>query len=537
MRKPIAISEDFGVLSLTLAFGVKILYTGHMQKMFDVLRIRSFALWIAIVCCAPQISLAQETPRYRALLIACERFVSYVETTPVGKHNLQMVEKILAQDLRGFEISRQYGVTSSKEALAAAIRYAFRDAKKGDISLLYICTHGEFDPNAENQEGYLILSDGALEDRVSASQLQAMLDPIGGTKMLLVDACNSGALIGKGMSPTEEMLSSPRLFQSDDYKLLLSSGANEQSWYWHASLDTTPPGSSYFTTALALGAGYLGGFAADANRDGTITLKEMYNYLWVNQASSTVQMFPQDDDFPFIVYDRALLQQNHSGELIGFVFPSTTLNAEKPILTFQYTATKSTRVVYQINYLKNGVWNWNQDVTLPDESEFDGDADPMGDISPGRKQVTLDLSEILPPGWTYAMIHVITRGDHINNREPFIYAARILSAKNFSDPGLSVRLPRTWSRAEQKELALFVGHIVPCNITLQVINAQGQLVRKLCVSRPTRPQALNPEGSLFYWNGLDEEGKPVAPGVYELVAFTRLGGQRYGAHAKVEIVK
>ncbi len=459
-----------------------------------------------------------------------------METTPIGRNNLSLMEAALERDTRGFTIYRQYGITSSKEALRQAILWAFGDAKEGDISLLYLCTHGEFYASMNNPEGVLLLSDGALEDQINAQELNAMLDEIKGTKVLLVDACNSGALIGKGVSPDIGAARVMRMFQSGDYKILTSSGASEPSWYWQSSIDEAPPGSSYFTTTLAMGAGHLGEFAADANRDGTITMKEMYDYLWVSQASSAAQMYPQEDNFPLFVYDRAQKGQDKRGELNGFVFQDTWLDPENPLLTFQYTARKSTRVAYQITYLRNGQWDWNNSVTLPDVTEFDGDMDPMGDIGPGRKRITLDLAEHLPEGWTYAMIHVMTLGDKNSDRLPFVYASRVLAAKpSAGDPKLSVDVASNWARKHKPELDVFVEHALPCNLTVTIRDEEGRVVRHLCISKPTRPQSLIPSGSQFYWNGQGKGGIPVPPGKYQVVATARIGDMPYEASTWVTV--
>ncbi|MCL1795380.1 MAG: caspase family protein [Clostridia bacterium] len=473
----------------------------------------------------------------RALLIACDTFVSALSIAPAGKHNLEMMETVLSLDAREFSIKRQYGITSSAEALEFAINSAFADAREGDVSLLYISTHGEFDPSYNNPQGYLLLSDGSLEGRVSAQQLNAYLDRIPGTKALVVDACNSGALIGKGISPDAGSARVARLFQSDDYKVLTSSGASEPSWFWKQSLSQAPPGSSFFTAALVMGAGYLGGFGADENRDGVITLDEMYRYLRTNQASSAAQIYPQDDDFPLIVYDRALLSQEDTrGELYGFSFESTALDAARPLLTFDFTVKRPTRAIYQITPLDGEVWDWRNSISFPDTSEFDGDADPMGDVSPGRKQVSIDIADALPDGWTYAMLHVLTQGRPQENREPFVYASRVLSAKQpGGDPELDIRAAETWQRKYQREMEIFIGHALPCNLTVSVCDEDGNTIRRLWSSKATRPQALSPEGSLLYWNGLDDAGGPVDQGRYRIVAAARIGGEGYQTDRWVQV--
>lgn len=507
-----------------------------MRKIRTV--IVSLLILIQFFCCPvgfPSSFAEEDAPRARALLVACDSFITAMEITPAGKHNLDMMEAILAQDTRGFTVSRQYGITSSVEMLEYAINAAFGDAKEGDISLLYISTHGVFDASFNNPEGYLLLSDGSLEDRVSAAELNACLSKIKGIKVLLVDACNSGALIGKGVSPDIGSARVARMFQSGDYKVLTSSGASESSWYWTSPLGSIPPGSSYFTAALAMGAGFLGTFDADANRDGTITMAEMYSYLWVNQASSTVQMVPQDDDFPLIVYDRALLsQQNSEGELAGFSFQSTKLDAKQPIFTFGYTVQRATRAIYHITVLKDGVWDWRNTAVLPELSEFDGDMDPLGDVSPGRKQVTLDLSDILPEDWTYAMIHVITLGTRQEPHEPFVYVSRLLSAKRVEgDPGLSVRAERGWTRRYERELEIFIAHRMACDLSVSIRDEMGNVVRRLWVSKPTRSQALTPPGSMLYWNGRNTAGEQVKAGTYSVVASTRVSGVLYEAETTV----
>ncbi len=516
------------LLTFPLEFPVNILYTIHMRKFLHFISQAFLAAGFLTLLLIPAPSpRAEEEAVYRALLIACDRFKTEANMTPIGQTNLAMMETVLNADTRGFIISRQYGIISSRAALAYAIRTTFGDAKEGDVSLLYISTHGEFDARRNNPEGVLILSDGSEEDRITAQELNAMLDAVPGIKTLLVDGCNSGALIGKGVSPDVSSARLPKTFQSDEYKVLTSSGASEKSWYWLGA-DQVPHGGSYFTSALAVGAGYFGTYAADMNRDGIITLFEMYRYLWTMQASSAVQVFPQEDDFPLFTYERGRDDAPAEGELTGIVISRTLLNPQNPVVTISYTVTAPTRVMYRVTVQKNGQWDWSQEDTMTfyDTKEWDGDSDWTGQVTPGRRTVQLDLSEYLPEGWSYALLHVITLGDREKGTAPFIYAGRVLSAKK---PGeqleLGVVSTRAWIRDYQKELEIFIAHKAPCTLSLIIRNEDGEMVRQLLVSMPTRPQGLMPEGSLLYWNGLDEDGNRVPEGSYTLEATARVGAQ------------
>ena len=64
------------------------------------------------------------------------------------------------------------------------------------IATCIISTHGDYD---ENGNAVLLLSDGRVENRLTAPQLEALFEGIQGTKIILLDACYSGAFIGKGM--------------------------------------------------------------------------------------------------------------------------------------------------------------------------------------------------------------------------------------------------------------------------------------------------------------------------------------------------
>ena len=500
----------------------------HKQMLF-FRRLLVVALLFCILPHAQAASLdEQPLPQYRALLVVCDAFVSAQDMTPAGQSNISMMEMLLERDVRGFEISRNYNTITSRAALESAIQAAFLGAGPEDVSLLYFSTHGLFEHEFNNPEGQLLLSNGITEETVSAQQLNAMLDKVPGTKVLLVDACNSGALIGKGVSPSVGSARVNRAFQTDDYHVFTSSGASEPSWFWTSTTRTAPPGSSYFTTALAMGAGWLGIYPADANRDGVITLAEMYNYLWLNQASSVVQIMPQEDSFPLVIYNSPQNTNSEYGVLTGFVFQNTRLNTMHPVLTFTYTITRATRVVYRLTPWLDGEWAWDMGISLAHEDLFPDETDDQGTISPSRKRVELDLTDYLPEDWSYAMLHIMTATNDVSESLPLIYASRVLSARpSGGDPSLSLRVSQNWTRSFRRELEVFVGHSLPCSLTISIENETGQMVKRLAASHKTRPQALTPNGSLFYWNGYDESGQPVPPGKYLIETTARVGEETY----------
>ncbi|MDR2657483.1 MAG: caspase family protein [Oscillospiraceae bacterium] len=472
------------------------------------------------------------TPTYRALLIACDEYVTYPDTTPTAHNNLLAMESLLERDERSFVIRRQDGITQSAEALRAAIQYAFKDAVEGDVSYLYISAHGDFNADYPNPQGELILSDGAEEARIGAQTLQSMLDPIPGVKLLIVDACNSGALIGKGVSLNDVPERVAGAFASPAYKALVSSGGSEPSWYWRSDADGPPLGSSYFTMALAEGAGYNGEYAADRNRDGSITLDELYQYLRVSYAAATAQVTPIEDDFVVFQYD-IKAEEAPAAPLSGFVFDRTVLNAASPLIRFSFTVSKRTRVGYQLVFMRDGVWNWQEAAVWLDTD--DNPDNKNGYVTPGRKTRSLSLSDVSQSDWGYAMLNVI----RYEAGRPIVCASRVISVQPMiGDPGLAVKAiaPRSRSTGaydpSRGSLTVWVGHTFPVSLTVNITRLDNdggdvKTVRWLSVNQAARPQGLSPSGSLFYWDGRDQNGESVEPGAYRITASARVGQQSF----------
>ena len=185
----------------------------------------------------------EKPPKLRALLIGCDHFLTQEDTWPAAEHNVQMLSDTLIRDRRKYALIRPFASEiASVEAFEAAVQSTFRSAGEKDISLFYISTHGVY---GESGSG-LLLSDGVEEALLTGPELERVLAQVPGTKMVILDACNSGAVIGKGLSDPASgvCLSGPA------FKVLCSAGGSEASWYWQGAQDDAANGASATTERM-----------------------------------------------------------------------------------------------------------------------------------------------------------------------------------------------------------------------------------------------------------------------------------------------
>lgn len=183
----------------------------------------------------------------RALLVGCDRFLTQTDTTPSSRNNVLRMADALSGGTLNMQtlVTREDGL-SSASALVALIRETFADADADDASYFYISTHGLWN-TAVNGLMTLLLSDGESEEGITAYELRRVFDTIPGKKVLLLDACHSGAMIGKGVEKSFE-----NLFAGDNYYVVCSSGGEEESWYWSGEVGGERlAGAGYFSGALA----------------------------------------------------------------------------------------------------------------------------------------------------------------------------------------------------------------------------------------------------------------------------------------------
>lgn len=456
----------------------------------------------------------ERPPRLRALLIGCDHFLTQEDTWPAADHNLQMMADALQGDSRRYALIRSASSSvSSLEGLAQLIGATFQNTRVQDVSLLYFSTHGL--PGSDGEPSSLLLSDGEKECALTAEDLEGLLEKIPGKKILILDACNSGAFIGKGLSEKAEHIR----FQREDSLVLCSAGGSEASWYWQGQGSDDVNGASYFAEVLTSGLGSGGDPAADMNRDGQITLGEMYGFLLDNYAASTPQVYPQDGgDFVLYAYDPAALRPVRKA-VTDLTFEDTLLTAGESEVTFSFTVQRQVELYYQIIYHENGAWQFSSAQHYLDGEQADGT------VLPGRKERTLTLNTA-GEAYGYAIIQLATR----ENGSIVYQGSRLLCVRpEKGGLDLFVEAEETFSPDQGQEMPIRIYHDVPCGLTVSIQDEMGRTVRRLCFEAPTRPQQLTPNASLYYWDGKNRSGENAQPGRYRAVVQTEIGGEIYQA--------
>lgn len=466
-----------------------------------------------ILLMLPCVSLADT----RALLIACSDFVTQPDLGSAISGNVQMIASaLLGVSPRLSGLSIEDGTIGTADALGAAIGDSFSEADEDDLSILYLCTHGILS-SSDDGLAYLLLSDGKTETTLSGGDLCNMLAPIQGDKLVILDACYSGALIGRG---AHAHAAEPFLLDASIH-VLTSAAGHESSWYYDSQHLSTGA-ISYFASALSSGLGLYGIPEADMNGDTQVSLRELHQYLNAAVPSSACQLMTANDTLPLPAVSKSML----SRPLTGFAYGETLLSADSPALDFSFTVTSETAVQYRLIDYDEGKWNWENAKTFMDSGDNDG-----GLLSPGRKNRTLSLSEVSLNDSGYLMLQVFSlSGDTLTLCSESLIAVQPAVFSESSD--FVVSCSDTFSPGSL-ELDIAVRSAIPAAITVSIHDAQGMLVRRLCQSHLTRPSADST--THIYWDGRSQSGQIAPPGLYTVTAEAYIGGSRVKATADVSL--
>ena len=360
----------------------------------------------------------------RCLLIGCDRFVSMPGTEPASGNNVNTMAALLKDFMpEGTRTFLQMNGPGTVAEFDQLVDDAFGDVKKADTSVIYVSTHGILIQNSEfriqndeagtREAGYdmaLLLSDGKKEEQLSPEILRKALDRIPGKKILILDACHSGAVIGKGWEGRNP-------FEGSGCLVICSCGALEDSWFWNTETDEYT-GTGYFTAAMDRALRASDPEQIDPDGNGKITLAELTNRLRGIHGASTVYCDPEKSGETLF---RIPADRKTGARLQGVSFGEPVLEGEV-ILPLRFRAGESVRVMYQLVPGVNGKWDFEHAVRLPDKEKT---GLIRGLVSPGEKErkIRLTVGTLGEDG--RALMQIVTyRGD---NMTPSVEAGTVIS--------------------------------------------------------------------------------------------------------------
>ena len=251
------------------------------------------------------------TPRYRALLVGEVNFNS----GEVATRNRGDVTNLTAMfnEVQG-PTGGSYTVTTAfdldKAGLTQAITDAFSGADENDVSFFFIATHGATGYSSGEKAGQLSLIGKTQAEYMTIQELADCLKAVPGKVIVVLGSCGSGAAIVENGAPlTEEQIDANEIAFNDavisafeeadrqfaaengwvvantgelrDSKFYVLTAARHREMSWGFEYDGgSPDGYNHFPYYIYYGA--IGSKPADADGNGTITLNEMYNYVYTH---------------------------------------------------------------------------------------------------------------------------------------------------------------------------------------------------------------------------------------------------------------
>ena len=313
-----------------------------------------------------------ESHTNRCLVIGYDDFVSMADTAPCSANNAEIMTALFLDFVPEVKtVVRRVNEPGTADGLEALIRETFRFAAPGDTSYLYLSTHGvSWEENGETRMA-LMISDGEHEEALDPARLRMILDSIPGRKVLILDACHSGAVL--------------EYFAGPEYTVLASCAAEEDSFFWFAD-NAEESGTGYFTTALegALRASYPEQIDADGN--GEISLRETQDRIAALYGASRVQGTAENMDLAVFRLPEERIARER---ILALTFDPLVREEDTLILPFHFEVTEETRLEYRIVPKTGGRWDFSHFATMPDRERT---GTVRGLLSPGTKDRKIRIS-------------------------------------------------------------------------------------------------------------------------------------------------
>jgi hypothetical protein len=265
---------------------------------------------------------------YRFLCVGVGEYINYGSEVDFGEAPpYDLIYQVLSKwkfepEKVGFSrIDYMSDFEATKNNILQGIASTFSEADDDDVSYFYFGGHG----GKYGSIYYICPADmtSSVNSKISVNELEEALGVIPGTKVVIIDSCNSGGFIGKGEDKDEFSDKALKAFNEDIIKIFSSeqNGENRERDLLTADCYKVLTSCSYdqisetinfegntigaFTAALLEGCGY-DYFLADLDNDRKITLEEAY--LYIKDKISTwgfiqdVQVYPINSTFVFAGY-------------------------------------------------------------------------------------------------------------------------------------------------------------------------------------------------------------------------------------------
>lgn len=508
---------------------------------------RQKILWICFLLClglwmTPQKTFAEEGG-YHALIIGRGDYGGVNNLSPGPENDSENFRRVLEQTY-GSEIvitkKEKEGVTTAA-GVAAAIQEAFAGSSQDTVNYFYYCGHG-------NSSG-LYLGSATM----TASMLAEAFEGIAGTNILVIDCCFSGTLISKtGRSQDSQELFLDSFIQeftdtlaamrrgrsswdTGSFHILTAASSEEQSW--QGELGENGEDIGLFTSNLALGAGVnpmkisdqnaydMGFVPADYDRDGSITFDEIGQFIRNGNYSSNLRRYPESDSTVF------LETQDRSAPDVTVKKAWVTWEDGERVLKLTLDAREAGQI--QCAVYRGELWNLsclcryvnNEQFSTQSSSKIKRIGIWTQETEAGEHTLSIPLPEtetaltegnyaVMVRGgesaaYTYMLPFSLSASegtDLVQNLEVQVEPYFCMNGKNefqiLADfgTGSSEKLIRPYLSAVVKDVENRIVRVLGDHELVDVVEAY-----------------LNPYQYYrsFYWDGRDEEGAAVEPGLYQ----------------------
>lgn len=255
---------------------------------------------------------------YRALLV-CNNYPGTSLALPGTDNDVAGMKAMLSRmTATPYRITTKSNLTADQ--IASAITSAFSSATANDVSLFYFAGHGA-NAVGTSYHGALV---GTGTTYLSVAKLKTVLDQIPGKKIVIIDSCHSGQMIGRSTDASASVSKSELNEFNSKVVTAFSAqtrGANDlaNSGYYvitaaHSTEESVNMGYDadddgvldkhfgLFTYMLTQGSGWnmatnkVRSLSADSDSNGEITLHEAYSYARYKALQSnpgqTAQVYP-----------------------------------------------------------------------------------------------------------------------------------------------------------------------------------------------------------------------------------------------------